>query len=123
MFSDLPITDLALRYLEQFPDLTSLHIMNCPVVTDAGLRHLKSLKKLRRLDLRGSSITDSGLAELSGLSELRELALSRTSVSDAGLEHLEGLAKLEWLTLSNTAVTRDGAKALKQHLPKCAMSW
>jgi internalin A len=89
------------------------------------LQTLKSLKNLRRLDLRGSSITDSGLANLSGLHELRELSLSRAAVSDAGLKHL---TNLEWLALSNTAVTTtavttSGAKALKKHLPTCEMSW
>jgi hypothetical protein len=122
-FSELPITDSTLQRLVEFPNLTSLHIVDCTHVTDTGLQTLKSLKNLRRLDLRGSSITDSGLANLSGLHELRELSLSRTAVSDAGLKHLEQLTKLQWLALSNTAVTTSGAKALKKHLPTCEMSW
>jgi hypothetical protein len=123
VFSELPITDATLRCLAEYPDLASLHILNCPGVTDSGLEFVKSLRKLRRLDLRGTSITDRGLASLSRLTELRELSLSRTSVSDAGLFRLEQLTNLEWLALSNTAVTPDGAKKLKRHLPKCQMSW
>jgi hypothetical protein len=123
VFSELPITDGTLAHVEEFPDLTSLHILNCPSVTDAGLQSLKRLAKLRRLDLRGTSITDQGLPNISTLTELRELALSHTSVSDNGLTHLERLKNLEWLALSNTAVTSDGVKRLKQHLPKCQISW
>lgn len=123
VFSELPITDSTLGHLDEFPDLRSLHIVNCPAINDAGLQRLQSLKRLRRLDLRGSSITDSGLANLSELTELRELSLARTSVSDAGLTHLERLTNLEWLGLSNTAVTSDGRKNLKQHLPKCEITW
>ncbi|HEY3394530.1 MAG TPA: hypothetical protein VGK58_17600 [Lacipirellulaceae bacterium] len=123
VFSELPITDVTIQRLDEFPDLRSLHILHCPGVTDAGLQTLGSLKKLRRLDLRGTSITDQGLANLSTLIQLRELALSQTSVSDGGLVHLKPLTNLEWLALSNTAVTGDGVKTLKQHLPKCEMSW
>jgi hypothetical protein len=123
VFSELPITDSALEHLDEFPKLTSLHILNCPGVTDAGLRNVKSLKNLRRLDLRNTAITDKGLANLSGLTELRELSLSGTSVSESGLPHLEKLTNLEWLGLSNTAVTTNGRESLEQHLPKCVITW
>jgi Leucine-rich repeat (LRR) protein len=123
VFSELPITDSTLQRLREFPDLRSLHILNCPKVSDAGLQSLTSLKKLRRLDLRGTSITDRGLASLSTLTELRELALSDTGISDFGLLHIASITNLQWLAMSNTGVTPDGAKRLKQHLPNCEMSW
>lgn len=123
VFADVRITDAALKELSTFPNLTSLHIINCPGVTDEGLKHLEPLTKLRRLDLRGSSITDQGLARLSNLKELRELSLLRTSVTDGGLVHLENLTNLEWLALSDTSVTNDGTRALRQRLPTCEMSW
>jgi Leucine-rich repeat (LRR) protein len=123
VFSELPITDATLKRLDEFPNLTSLHVVDCLGITDTGLRALKSLKKLRRLDLRGTSTTDNGLSNLSALTELRELSLSRTSVSDSGLTHLENLTNLEWLALSDTAVTIGGVRKLKKHLPRCEMSW
>jgi internalin A len=123
VFSELPITDSTLQRLREFPNLRSLHILNCPKVSDAGLQSLTSLKKLRRLDLRGTSITDRGLASLSTLTELRELALSDTGISDFGLLHIASITNLQWLAMSNTGVTPDGAKRLKQHLPNCEMSW
>jgi hypothetical protein len=123
VFSDLPITDAALEGLSTFPNLTSLHIINCRGISDSGLKQIESLTKLRRLDLRGSSLTDQGLARISNLTELRELSLARTSVTDDGLSHLENLTNLEWLALSNTSVTMAGAKTLKERLPNCEMSW
>ena len=122
-FSDLPLTDTALDELTTFPDLTSLHIVDCPEVTDAGLKRVESLQKLRRLDLRGSSITDDGLSRLADLKELRELCLKRTAVSDDGLVHLKQLKNLEWLALGDTSVTTEGAKGLKDYLPNCVISW
>jgi hypothetical protein len=55
--------------------------VNCPGITDAGLEYLERLTKLRRPDLRGSSISDQGLFRLANLTELRELSLGRTSVT------------------------------------------
>ena len=123
VFADLPITDAALQELSVFTDLTSLHIINCPRVTDSGLEYVESLNKLRRLDLRGTSITDDGLARLSKLRDLRELSLKRTAVTDDGLSHLEGLTALQWLVLGDTSVTIDAIRKLRQHLPNCEMSW
>ena len=121
VFADVLVTDVGLTSLSTFPDLTSLHIINCPDVTDAGLMHIELLTKLRRLDLRGSSVTDRGLARLSHLKELRELSLKRTAVTDGGLAHLVGLTNLKWLGLSDTSVTIAAIKTLKQRLPNCAI--
>lgn len=123
VFSELPFTDAALEELSAFPELTSLHIINCPGITDAGLKHIAVLTKLRRLDLRGSSISDQGLDQLANLKELRELSLKRTAVSDDGLVHLEELKNLQWLALSDTSVTSNGTNGLRKHLPNCEMSW
>jgi hypothetical protein len=123
VFADLPITDATIRELSTFPNLTSLHILNCPNVTDAGLEHIGSLTKLRRLDLRGASITDRGISRLTNLRDLRELSLKGTAVTDRGLLYLTDLSNLEWLALSDTQVTSDGAKTLKEDLPDCVISW
>lgn len=123
VFADLPISDAGLEGLSAFPNLTSLHILNCLNVTDEGLERIVSLSKLRRLDLRGSAITDRGLARLSNLKELRELSLRHTAITDDGLSHLGELTNLEWLSLSNTSVTNDAINDLRKRIPKCEMSW
>lgn len=123
VFADLPITDESLEALGVFPDLTSLHILNCPRVTEEGLKHLESLSKLRRLDIRGTPITDRGLGRLSGLRKLRELAIKPNAVTEAGLLQLKEMNELEWLSLGDSAVTSESVRALRKHLPNCEMSW
>ena len=77
-------------------------------VTDAGLVHLKDLRRLRMLVLDSTSVTDAGLANLEGLTTLDWLSLNNTRVTDAGLAHLKGLIHLEELQLAYTPVTDAG---------------
>lgn len=123
VFALLPITDATLKELASFPEITSLHILNCRGVTDSGLDQIKTFKNLRCLDLKGCSITDEGLIHLSNMTELRELGLGGTTISDAGLKHLAKLKKLEWLALHGTQVTLDGFKRLNQILPNCEYAY
>ncbi len=44
-------------------DVPHLVLNGCPI-TDQGLPHLYSLKKLARVDLRGTAVTDEGVAKL-----------------------------------------------------------
>jgi hypothetical protein len=85
----------------------------CFWVTDAGLKHLTGLPRLRDLDLGGTKVTDLGLKCLAGLRQLEKLDLYDTAVTDAGLEHLKGLRQLQELDLSGTAVTDAGLEHLK----------
>lgn len=74
-------------------------------VTDAGLVHLKGLRRLNRLRLNDTEITDAGLAHLADLTRLEHLGLSGTQVTDAGLAHLDGLIALNSLALGATRIT------------------
>lgn len=76
--------------------------LDCPLLDDAGLKHLEGLHSLVKLSLTSPRITDDGLAHLSGLRALRELRLS-CSVTDRGMVHLKPLANLERLTSVNLA--------------------
>jgi Leucine-rich repeat (LRR) protein len=77
--------------------------------TDEDLLHVRRLRRLEGLDVRGSGrITDAGLARLSGLSNLRGLDLSETPVTDAGMAHLGGLTGLVELNRDDTAITDAG---------------
>ena len=60
-------------------------------VNDVVFEHVKPLRRLEWLRLRGTQITDPGLLELNRLTELVYLDLSGTHVTDAGLNHLRGL--------------------------------
>lgn len=74
-------------------------------VTDLGLSKLASLKKLRHLDLSGSSITVNGVKTLAAFHDLRRLSLWNVKgIDDAAASSLETLATLTSLDLSNTPV-------------------
>ena len=75
-------------------------------ITDAGLRHVGRLSKLKTLSIGGTKITDEGLSHIASLRELKFLYLDGTfDFTGRGLKHLQGLSNLEHLDLSSTAVT------------------
>ena len=82
-------------------------------ITDAGLKNLRGLTKLRELNLRCTRVTDEGLEHLAGLTNLEALYLDATQVTDAGLRHLESMKKLRSLGLSETQVTDAGLRDLQ----------
>jgi hypothetical protein len=106
-------TDAGLKHLKGLQQLQKLNL-DSTQVTDAGLEHLKRLPKLRVLNLCRTLVSDAGLEHLKGLTHLQDLNLRHTRVTDAGLEHLEGLTQLQQLNLWNTNVTDAGLECLKR---------
>jgi hypothetical protein len=51
-------------------------------ITDTGMRHLRSLKSLKHLDLRETQITDKGPMQLTALEDLEEVIVSGTGVTN-----------------------------------------
>jgi Leucine-rich repeat (LRR) protein len=86
-----------------------------------ALKHVRSLRGLVSLDLRGSAISDDDLQHLSvAVPQLRVLNLSRTAIGDAGLAHFVRFAEmdqLQVLDLSGTALTDAGLSHLAR-LPR-----
>ena len=130
------LADDDLQPIKGLTNLTELSLSNQSMVTDAGLMHLKGLKKLKRLNVRsilgpdiglerlnelvavrtrspGPKITDAGLEHLKGLPSLEYLNLEGTRVTDAGLRHLKGLTSLETLRLGYTQITDAGLEHLR----------
>ena len=62
---------------------------------DRDLVLLKSLPKLRVLNLEAAGITDVGMGIINGLTELTSLNVARTEITDVGLAHLTDLTKLK----------------------------
>ena len=85
------------------------------------MKRLKFLECLI-LRLRNTEVTDTGLKHLKGLKNLEKLELDNTQVTDAGLEHLKGVRDLEKLYLDNTQVTDAGVNELREALPNCQIS-
>jgi RNA polymerase sigma factor (sigma-70 family) len=86
-------------------------------VTNAGLKHLKGMKKLAQLGVTSWHITDAGLENLKDLTSLKWLQLGSPEITDKGLAHLKGMSELETLDLMATQTTGGGAAHLK-NLPK-----
>ena len=76
-----------------------------------------ALHGLLWLELRATQVTDAGLAHLRGMKRLVHVDLGLTQITDAGLAHLE-MTKLRRINLAGTRVTEEGVKALKRALPK-----
>jgi hypothetical protein len=82
-----PITNAALVYVAQLPQIHQLYAVNTQI-TDAGLAHLKGLTRLRVLNLDGSQITDAGLDQLHALQSLKLCFFRNTHVTPQGVERL-----------------------------------
>jgi hypothetical protein len=104
--------DERMKRLSGLSRLTSLTIIDCPKVADAGIQCVKSMPELVALCLIGTGIGDDSLRTIGELSELTSLDVSRTRVTDAGMPLLTGLKKLQWLVLIDTAITDDGVAKL-----------
>ncbi|MGY8771542.1 MAG: hypothetical protein ACKVH8_24265 [Pirellulales bacterium] len=115
------ITDAGMKHLKSLTTLKSL-VLNDTQITDAGLEHLKDLTNLNRLNLDYTQVTDAGLEHLKGLSSLNSLYIRDTQITDAELMHLKGLASLERLELDGTKITDAGMSELKAALPNCKIS-
>lgn len=80
-------------------------------LTDAGLRHLRGLTRLKELNLLNSSITDEGLTSMKGMRGLEKLYLTSynpgAAITDVGIQNLRGLINLRWLVLNCPDVTGD----------------
>ena len=111
-FSRTVLTDDSVAKLAGLKSLKELSLGRN--VTDGGLRHLKGLTGLRKLDASWATVTDAGIEHLAQLTDLEDLTLNEPSgpnkppvalITDAGLNHLKGLKKLRRLDLTGTHVT------------------
>jgi Leucine-rich repeat (LRR) protein len=74
------------------------------------------------LSLANTRVTDAGLKELKGLKKLRTLILRGTRIRGEGLDDLKELKELYQLDLRGTQVTTGDIKALEEALPRCRIS-
>lgn len=111
------ITDAGVKHLVKLPKLRELHLRRCSQLTDKVLGHIQQCEQLEGLDLEKAQITDSNLARLRSLARLRRLRLVATQITDKGALELSTLPKLEALDLTRTAITDDALHHLIK-LPK-----
>lgn len=132
----LEITDAGMLQLPPLPKLETLFV-ECPQVTENGLRIVAAMNHLEHLDLSGSgvrnlsklelsrklnfktltlyntAISDDSASELAQLKSVKQLDLSATQVGDECLKSLGKLSNLEELKLSDTQVTDEGLVSLR----------
>ncbi|QDV18406.1 Leucine Rich repeats (2 copies) [Gimesia panareensis] len=101
----LPLADDDLAVLQELPEvqiltLRGVHTIKGHHLTDAGLRHLIHLKKLRTLDLSANhGFTDACGETLGQLTSLQRLDLRQTAFTAAILPDLTQLKRLVSLTV------------------------
>jgi hypothetical protein len=106
------IDDQGLRLFESLPDVQKLELGHNRAVTDAGLVHLRNLKKLDMLYLYDCNVTGTGLTHLEGLPALTGLDLRWNPLTPDGFATLARLKNLVALGLP-ASVTDDDLAALK----------
>ncbi|MBX9687706.1 MAG: hypothetical protein K2X27_13445 [Candidatus Obscuribacterales bacterium] len=75
-------------------------------ISNNGLKHLSSLKNLKKLNVSRCDIGDEGISYLLNCKGLESLDLGNTNVTDKSIELLLKLPKLDNLNLENTQVTK-----------------
>src|SRR5262249_8078548 len=100
--------------LKPLSNLTHVNLYYAETVTDQGLAVLKSWKRIRRLNLRGTKITDSTLELLNGLTSLEALDVGFAQVTDSGVTKLTALSNLKELSIGGNKLTDAGLQALRQ---------
>jgi hypothetical protein len=106
------LTDTLLDRLSRVDHLTALDLSGSKALTDAGLRSLARLPRLRDLNLSGCPLTDRGLEILRHLPALERVSLAWTPITDAGAEHLSACAHLRSVDLSGTECGDGAIRAL-----------
>lgn len=110
-----PRLDLNLAYIAGLTELEEIDFEDS-IIGDAGLAHLRNMKKLRKLDLFSNPstgrISESGLAHLTYLTALEDIRLPYGAMTDKGLTHLARLDSLWRLNLSSAQLTDAGLAVL-----------
>jgi len=123
----IPVPDDGdLRLIARLKHLEDLQINEPGLITDAGIRALASLPRLKTLSCSFGDVTPEGLASLAECRTLRRLSLSVGRMNDDALRAIGGLASLERFHLSGCgAATDEGIKELARltRLKSLGLSW
>jgi hypothetical protein len=125
--SNTGVTDASLKYVGQLGDLEYLSLANETYlsgetipgkpqnrITDTGLREVRGLTELVRVQLGGTDITDEGLKYLTGMRRLRCIYLEGTKIEGTGFARLRSLTDLVIVELNGCQISSDGyAELLK----------
>jgi hypothetical protein len=94
---DHNIGDADCMAIGRMANLEKLNLLGCSKITNAGIKNLAPLRKLRELDLNFIPISDEAMDVIAGMTELRLLLLGETQVTNVGFKKLATLIRLEGL--------------------------
>lgn len=88
--------------------LEGVSLLNCPMVSDDGFRHLATIPSLKWVGMEGTSITDESLAVMASKMKLTGVNVSNCSkVTKNGLLILAASSTLKEFSFSADALTQD----------------
>ena len=121
LLTETQASDKGLEFVGRLPELEELFIWDSEELTDEGVAHLRSLKKLKFLKLGTSAITDEAVAHLSVVSSLETLYLDGNALTDKALEYASKLPRLRDLDVANYGpeskqirITAEGLEHVRQ---------
>jgi hypothetical protein len=108
------MSDELLEKLKTLPKLRELDVGPTKLITPAGLQHLAGLSSLQKLSLYslnhdGKGLGGAAIRHLVGLKSLRELYVNHCGTTDAGVGLLEAMPQLTHLELYAEARLTDSA--------------
>jgi len=112
--------DADVAWLAKCPNLERICLFDTEV-TDAGMRHLTSLKRLRILEVDARGLTNRACETIAQITSLEELYLGGREITDDGVLALSALQKLQQLRL-DTSASPAAISELKRRMPKCSIS-
>jgi len=116
-FTGWPVGDEVFREVaRKCPNLVDLQISGTQI-TDAGVQHLASLKKLEVLIVSSTEITDEAFGIIGRSFPALEylVAGNHTRVTNEGIRRLEPLAALRGLTLYDLPLNDDCCESIARH--------
>jgi carboxyl-terminal processing protease len=108
-----------LKTVSRWTHLERLDLIHCQDVTGAGIEHLRSLTKLKRLLLSDTKIKSEGVQHLDAFRELEHLEIQHNRLQDDAIEEIQGLPKLSRVVLHGTGISPAAVARLRTALPKC----
>jgi hypothetical protein len=104
---DGKVTDEGLGHIGRMADLKLLSF-NASLVTDAGLEHLKRLRKLEYLyPSHGRMISPDGFRHLANLTRLKFISLWGYELDDGDLESIAGMANLTGIHVQGSITSKN----------------
>ncbi len=114
------VSDEGLKCVGRLRNLSSLFLVETKV-TNEGLVHLAGLHNLQRLrlegTLQGNELSDAGLKHLCHLSRLKRLTLWGPGFTEEGLDYLKEVPELRRLTLVDTGIPKAAVRDFRKLKP------